>query len=250
MLSGPLRKMVHAMKSIVLHLILALLAVHPSFAQEADDEDGSSEPSGRSAWFVYTDLPEGMENPVKVMSNKEIIELKLSKREPSDPVHVAEDGILRIVRLKPNPKDPKKPEYTTIAQTTVSKNVQKCLIILTPIASNPQGLLFQCAPIDLASFKGGSTLYLNMTKSPIRVDLGNTKLHIQPSSSKIYNDPAITQPTNVPIRYSYYKTEKKQWKMLSSSTIVVYPSRREICIFNWDPKLNRIDYHGITVSVM
>jgi hypothetical protein len=27
------------------------------------------------------------------------------------------------------------------------------------------------------------------------------------------------------------------------------PTRREICIFSWDPQYNRVDYHGITFAV-
>ena len=37
--------------------------------------------------------------------------------------------------------------------------------------------------------------------------------------------------------------------MISASTIVLYPKRREICIFSWDTRFNRIAYHGLTFPV-
>jgi hypothetical protein len=54
----------------------------------------------------------------------------------------------------------------------------------------------------------------------------------------------------VAVSYSYFHPEKNEWKVLSASTIVLYPTRREICIFSWDPRFKRMDYHGITLPVM
>ena len=53
----------------------------------------------------------------------------------------------------------------------------------------------------------------------------------------------------MPIRYNYFHPVQQKWKMLSASTIVLYSTRRDICIFGWDPKYDRIEKHGITFPV-
>jgi hypothetical protein len=204
------------MKTALLHLWFVFCAAIPLTAK--DDTDTTHKPSdakGRVAYFVYTDMPEGLENPVSIMTGKDLIELALSKRSASEAVKIPADGILRIVRK----------------------------------AENPSGLVFHAKVQDLAAFKGGDYLYLNLTKMNVGVELGKTKIEIKPGETKIYNAPALTEATNVSVRYSFYHPTEQLWKMLSASTIVLQSTRREICIFSWDPSYNRIDYHGITFPV-
>jgi hypothetical protein len=53
----------------------------------------------------------------------------------------------------------------------------------------------------------------------------------------------------MPIRYRYFHPVENEWKMLSASTVGIMPTRREICIFSYDERFKRIDYHGITFPV-
>lgn len=237
------------MKNLFLCLLIGFSAVSPLIAQD----DGGDEPRkarGRVAWFVYTSMPDGLENPVSIMSGEDLIEVTLSKRSPSRPVKIPADGILRIVRKVDNLENPGKPAYLTIARAKVAKGVNKALIVLMPVSKNSRGLLFQTQIQDLATFKGGDWLYLNMTNLKVNVTLGKTNLEVKPGASKIHKAPRLSEPVNIPIRYSYYHPVKKQWKMLSASTVVLRPTRREICIFSWDPRFKRIDYHGITFPVV
>jgi hypothetical protein len=236
------------MKKIYLGLWAGICAVSPLVAQ--DDDDGKKPAKGRVAWFVYTSMPEGLENPVSVMSGKDVTEMTLSKRSPSQPVKIPADGILRIVRKVENPENPATPSYLTLAQANIAEGVSKALIILIPVEPNPKGQVFQAKVQDLAAFKGGDWLYLNMTKLRVGVDMGRTSIEIKPGEARIYNSPPLPEPVNVAIRYNYYHPVKEQWKMLSASTIALYPTRREICIFSWDPHYERIQKHGITFPVM
>ena len=79
--------------------------------------------------------------------------------------------------------------------------------------------------------------------------MGETRLLVKPGATQIYDAPALAEATNVPIRYNYFHPVKQEWKMLSASTIVLRPTRREICIFSIDPRFGRVDYHGITFPV-
>jgi hypothetical protein len=237
------------MKNVLLTLCLVFCAASLLFAQDK----GSGEPrqaKGRTAWFIYTSVPEGLENPVSIMSGKNISQVLLSKLSPSDPVKIPADGILRIVRKIEKPQDPKKPEYLTLAQATVPETVSNAIIILMPVAKNSNGLLFQTKVQDIAALKGGDTMFLNMTNLKIGVELGKSKIEIEPGQVKIHNPLGASKSVSLPIRLSYFHPERKEWAMITASTVALYSTRREICIFNWDSRFNRVDYDSITFPMI
>lgn len=234
------------MRNTLFALHLLLCAVIPLSAQE---EEIPRKPTGRTAWFMYTEWPEGVENPIKVMSGKDLIEVSLSKRSVSQPVRIPEDGILRVVREEPDPKDATKIVQHVLAQVLVAEGVSKALVILMPLAK-PQGdLLFQATAQDLAGFRGGDWLFMNLTNTEIGIEIGASKLAIKPGGLRIHSTPSLTEPTATPISYHYRIPGKKEWELISSSTVALIPTRREICLFSADPRFGRIDYHGITFPV-
>lgn len=236
------------MKKAFFCLLIGFYSLLPLFAQ-SEDTNQARPAKGRVAWFVYTSMPEDLENPVSVMSGTDVRQITLSKRAPSDPVKIPADGILRIVRKVQSQTDPGKTEFQTLAQALIPEGMIKALVILMPAPENPKGLVFHTKVQDLARFKGGDWLYLNMTKVNVGVEMGKTSMQIKPGETKIYEAPAISEPLKMPIRYSYFHPVKQQWKMISASTIALYGTRREICIFGWDPRYDRIEKHGITFPV-
>ena len=80
--------------------------------------------------------------------------------------------------------------------------------------------------------------------------MGETKLGLEPGKSRIYEAPRLDKVENTPIAYHYFDPNDDDWVLLSASTVVLRPTRREICVFSWDPRYRRIDYHGITVPVV
>lgn len=234
------------MKHFTLFLWIGLCAATPLTAQDEAAEGTAREARGRLAWFVSTDIPEGLENPMKVLSGTNLTEITLSKRSPSLPVRIPADGILRIVREAEQPGEDGKPAYLTLAQAQVAEGVGQALIILTPAPENTAGRVFQARTQDLAGFKGGDTLYMNMTRLRVGVDLSSRRIGIEPGQIRIHSDSSLSEPVNMPVRYSYFHPVDEEWKILSASTIAIYPTRREICIFSWDPRYERISYHGIT----
>lgn len=236
------------MKKLLFCLCFSVFAPSPLFAQA----EGGSEPrqaKGRVAWFVYTSVPEGLENPVSVMSGKNITQILLSKLSPSDPVKIPADGILRIVRKIENPADPTKPAYLTLAQAAVPETVTHAMVILMPVAKNSKGLLFRTQVQDLAALKGGDSMFLNMTNLKIGVELGKTKILIDPGQVKTHNPLGGSKSASIPIRLSYFNPKLQQWAMITASTVALYSTRRELCIFNWDTRFNRVDYESITFPV-
>ena len=238
------------MKTTLMSLGLALCTTAALAAQDSGNDSEPRAARGRVASFVYTSLPDGLENPVTVMAGKDISEVVLSKLSPSDPVKVPADGVIRIVRELENPKDPEKPEYMTLAQATVPDAVAKAVIILVPMAKNPKGLLFQTRVLDLAEIRGGDSMFLNMTNLKIGVELGKSNILIEPGQIKTHNPLGGSKAVTLPIRLSYFHPDRGEWAMITASTVALYSTRRELCIFNWDTRFNRVDFESITLPML
>ena len=237
------------MKTVLFSLLITLCTGLTLSAQNADTPE-PRKARGRLAYFVSTSIPKGLENPVSVMLGKKILRVTLSNRMASDPVKIPADGIIRLVRELENPgEDPEKPKYITLAQAHIPEGMSKALVILVPAKKTQHPLVFNTKVKDLATFKGGDYLYMNLSPLNVAVELGKKTIRLKPGQDKIYDAPVLRKSINVPVRYSYYHPTKKKWKMLSASTIVLRATRREICIFSWDPRYKRIDYRGVTFPV-
>lgn len=240
----------HFMKAALVASLVWLSSIPLLPAQQAAAEEAPRPVRGRVAHMVYTSMPEGFENPVKVMAGTEVVSLELSKRMASEAVKIPADGILRIIRPVDGPVDATKPAFATLAQALVPEGVDKALIILIPTPKKAgSDLVFRTEIHDLAAFTGGDFLYLNLTSLNVLVEMGKDKLTLEPGKTKIFDAPNLAEPTNMPTRYSFFHPVQKKWRMLSASTVVLQSTRREICIFSWDTSLERVDYHGITFPV-
>jgi predicted component of type VI protein secretion system len=102
---------------------------------------------------------------------------------------------------------------------------------------------------DLASFKGGDRLYINLSNTQIRIQLGDTLVNVAPKKTKIYESPVLNKPTNVSIMYQFYHPEHEKWRMISASTVVIRPTRRKICVFNEGTRIGNIKKHNILFPV-
>jgi hypothetical protein len=49
--------------------------------------------------------------------------------------------------------------------------------------------------------------------------------------------------------YEFYAPEEKKWKMITASTVVLRPTRREICVFNTGTRPGNIRNHKILFPV-
>jgi hypothetical protein len=218
-------------------------------AAQPDSGGDTKREAGRSAWFACTSIPDGLENPVKVMAGEEITDLELPEYMASKAVKIPEDGILRIVRVKPDPENPEKQKILVLGQVKIPNGVRQALIILAPLPKPDGDLIFQASVQDLADFKGGDRLYINLSDTDIAVQLGKAAVAVPARQAKIYSAPKLAKATNVPIMYKFYHPERKEWKMLTASTVVLRPTRREICIFNNGTRIGNIKKHKILFPV-
>jgi hypothetical protein len=79
--------------------------------------------------------------------------------------------------------------------------------------------------------------------------MGPENLTLKPGETSISKASALTESVNTPISYHFFHPVKQQWLLISASTVVRMPSRREICVFTWDEQFQRISYKGITFPV-
>ena len=218
-------------------------------AGQSDSGSDTKREAGRTAWFACLSMPDGLKNPVKVLAGGKLSELELPEFMASDPVKVPDDGMLRIVREVPDPQNQGKTKYLVLAEAKIPDKVREALIILTPLAKPEGDLIFQAQVQDLAAFKGGDRLFINLSDTNIGIELGDTQIAIPARQAKIYAAPNLTKPTNMPIMYRFYHPEEKVWKMFSASTVVLRPTRREICIFESGSRLGNIKNHKILFPV-
>ena len=236
--------------SFLLLVIVFCFSATLAAQKDVGGQKAANEAKGRLASFVYTSLPDGLENPVTVVTGDTFSQIVLSKLSPSDPVKIPEDGVVRIVRAVENPTDPTKPRYQTLAQAVVSEKISKAMIILAPATKDPNDLVFQTKVLDLEEIKGGDCLFLNMTALQIAVDLAKTNVQIAPGQMKTHNPLGGSNTMSIPIRLSYFHQERGEWAMITASTVALYSTRRELCIFIWDSRFNRVDYESITLPAL
>lgn len=229
-------------------LLFTICSISTTNAQQGNDQapdQAQREARGRVAYVIYTGHSEIFQNPIITRSGNQNKIIQLSKRTASPPVKVRADNIVQFVTETPeNPKMP----FTPYAVAKIPEGTQKALIILTPIREPKNGILFSAKVQDLGQFKNGDWLFINKTPRIIAVNMGKTKLQIQPLKTAQFNAGVLDKPKNLVTSYGYYHPTKKKWKLLSASTVVVRPTRREICVFSWNAKSQKVDYHGITLA--
>ena len=226
-----------------------------SLSAQSKPDPEKRPPAGRTAWIACLAKPAGLENPVKILAGDKITELELPPFMASLAVKIPDDGILRSVRPNPEPadpadsQDPEKPKYLILAEVQIPQSVREALVILNPLPQPEGDLLFRAKVQDLAKFKGGDRLYINLSTTDIRVRLGPTTVPVAAGQANIFECPKLEEPTNTPIRYEFYHPARKEWKLLTASTIVLVPTRREITVFNNGTRLGNIKKHKILFPV-
>lgn len=204
----------------------------------------------RKAWVICSSVPDDW-GAVRLMKAGEGgSELVLSNRSTGLPMEIPADGILQIVGQKKNQPEDVDLTPKVLARVVVPDRVRKALVILSPVDNHPNGWAFDVDVVDLADFKGGGWLFMNTSPLKVSVELGDETTEIPSGELKLFNDAIQAQSTKMAIRYLPRETEKQEWRILSASTVFIYPTRREICLFTWNKEHQRIDYHGITFTQM
>jgi hypothetical protein len=227
--------------------LLLLVSIQWVCAQEATD--GKRETAGRKAWIFATTMPDDVDNPLKVLAGEKLQEVRIYSRSMGQPVELDETGMVRAVKEVPG--EDGKMVYENLSQTQVPEGMREALIVLVPKKAGADGLRFKSKVIDLARFKRGGCLYVNLVSTKIGVTLGDLKTVIAPGKMEFINplgnkDKAVKQ---VQFFYESPKGDKGEWKLMTSGKMAIYKSRREICVFFYNEQIENVDFRGIPFMI-
>lgn len=209
------------------------------------EPQAKKEIAGRKAWVLCTSIPEDIQNPLPVMSGEKIHEVRMYLRSIGDPIPVDESGLVRAV--KPITGEDKKITYQELSRSVIPPEAHEALIVLVPKPKNSEGPRFNSKVIDLSKFKAGGCLYVNLVKTKIGVTIGDLKTVVNPGEMEFIN-PLEDEKSGVFVVRFFYEIPKEpdaEWKLMTSSKMAIYKSRREICIFYYNEEIENVDFRGI-----
>ena len=215
-------------------------------------ESSRTDEKQRTVTIACVGMPEGLSNPLLLKDRGKTMEVILSRGISSGPYRIPASGRFELLREVANP-GPDQPAFIPMAIADLPPGINNALLILipqvTPDIDKPGGA-FRVLIRDLDAFKGGEYLFMNFASSPVAVDFGGQRMALQPGGSWIARGAERGgEPVNVPTSYfrKNLQAPEEPWKRISSSTLVAYPTRREVCLFYGDG--NRVRYCGVTVPV-
>ena len=231
------------MKRFITWVCSFLLVLHCALAQTAPSKP--KEVSGRKTWVVAVSIPKDLDNPLKILVGEKLHETRLYRRSIGKPIQVDSTGIVRGVKLIKD--DEGKDAYQNLFISKIPEGVHESLIILVPNPKDAEGLRFKSKVIDLLKFKKGGCLYVNLVKTKLGITIGDYKKVIQPGGMEFINPLGNKDNDILPVQFFYEipNKEDQKWKLMTSSKMAIYKSRREICVFYYNEKIKNIDFRGI-----
>lgn len=220
---------------------VGLLTLQGLTAQEA--APAKPEVVGRKAWVVATTMPKDVLNPLPVHSGEKLHEIRMHLRSVGQAIPVDKSGVVRAVEVVTGPDD--EVSYKNLSFSQIPEDVGEALIVLVPREEAGEGLRFKSKVIDLANFKGGGCLYVNLVKTKIGIILGEQKVLVKPGEMKFINPLAEKDKEAKLVSFFYEVPRDKEWKLMTSFKKGIYESRREICIFFYNKDLENVDFRGI-----
>ena len=234
------------MFSVVPFVVFIGIALSPVVYGQDPDESSSSdkEERGRRIWIIATSLPDGIESPVTILAGGKLSEVRLSKRSVGTAIKVPKDGLVQVVN--PVVSEDGVTTYESLASIMIPEGIRESLGILTPSPNLQPPLKFASKVVDLDKFRGGSSLFVNLTNLEIGVALGSKRKAIKAGQIEIIDVGDFEGAKSVAVSYHYRLPKKEDWSLISASTVPLRSTLREILIFSYNPELGQIGYHGMS----
>lgn len=232
-------------------LVASLHGSEPVRAQDVAVPPGKKPP--RTVRLASVAMPDGLENPLWVRDRGKHVEVHLSRGVSSGAIRIPASGKFELLRETESTEEGDERTFIPVAVADLSAGVRDALLILVPRPEpdlNRPGGVYRVVVRDLRAFKGGQYLFLNFARAPVAVDFGGRRRAIGPGGSWIVRGAGTDgEAVNIPVAYfrSEGEAPDQRWKRISASTLVAYPTRREICLFY--SHRDRVRYAGITVPV-
>jgi len=201
--------------------------------------------AARRAWVVATTLPKDLPNPLPFMSGETLHQVRMHLRSVGQAVPVDKTGLVRAVQEETDADG--NILYKNLSLSQIPEGVREALIVLVPNAEGSDGLRFRSKVIDLSKFKKGGCLYVNLVPTKLGITIGESKTVISPGGMEFINPLGNKESGVFPVAFFYEipKEDGAEWKLMTSSKMAIYKSRREICIFYYNNEIENVDFRGI-----
>ena len=155
-----------------------------------------------------------------------------------------DDGVVRAVKSEAGKNG--KAKHAILAAAQLGEGVSEALIVLTP-NNEKGGPAFRTQVIDLAKYRKGGCLFVNQVKTNIAVEMGDQRLGLRPGEVNFINALGEKKQKVVPVSFHYEipKKQKPDWRLMTSSRMALFQTRREICIFFFNQEIGNVDFRGI-----
>lgn len=232
-------------KFIWLSCLLSLcLSPSTSSAQEQEKK------AKRGVRFVCTAFAPGIPNTLWMAQGDNLVEVPLNTRKPGDYYPISNTG---TVILGKRTDDPEKP-ILPLAIGSPPNQGKNFIGLLIPMPNSKKtqklGTRYHIHFIDEGKFRFGHCYFLNLTQKPILVNIDKKRITLRKGENKIFEPGNLAQPRNVAVsiycKFSPIRLQKENWRLITASTWRMRSTRKEFCIFYWDPAHNRPAIKALT----
>ena len=123
--------------------------------------------------------------------------------------------------------------------------MKSCILLFLPESKEPEVFRSRVIAIEdsAASFPAGSFLFSNLSKFPVRLELGSEKLEIAAGETKSIAD--ITYGDSQTVGVRVYSQQDDEWTLVAGGVWTNPGSKRVLQIVTLDPASGRVELKGL-----
>ncbi len=123
--------------------------------------------------------------------------------------------------------------------------MKSCILLFLPESKDAEAFKSRVIAIDdsAVAFPAGSFLFSNLSKFPVKLELGNEKLEIPAGETKKISDLAYGDSQSVSMRA--YSQQNGEWKLVAGGGWTNPGSKRVLQIVTEDPASGRVELKGV-----
>lgn len=224
-------------------LLIAAATLVSAPAQTAAD---GKAPSARVR-FAYLATDPSTPGKLLVLTKNGPAEISISARTPGEYFDL---DLTNGVILGTKGDTPEKP-ILPIASGTPPVGAKKLTALLAPKSKDAAGKThYEFLFLDEAVLQPGSVFYINKTDFPVGVIIDGTKFAIKPQENMLKSFRTEQKGRNT--YCSFHRLEVNQdgsptAKLITESTWSISPDRAEVCVFVFDPSIERVKCLGMSI---
>lgn len=233
----------HPTRTLLLILLAACGCMGRGYAQQVAPE--AERTAGVRFIFgrLTGDAPASLDMPLDG-DGRRVATVPLSQRTPSGYLPMPAG---REIRLGVMPTDPAKP-FVCQAMEVRPEGAKRLLGILVPgTGAAGNGPRFQIKLVDEDLFRPGDFHFINLTPYEFGVSFDGSQFKIGGNTQETYHPKVLEEARNAAVMVSFRAGETAAWQVMTRSTWRLRPTRKELCLFQWDEENQRPALRGLTL---